>query len=138
MLAVEVVKEVRDRGVELAAVDDRLRFRPAGSLPPELKFELKEHKTEILEILADGHPLEPPCQRCSARSPRYAKLRNTGEVLQMARGILRVPEDPVTPPMPPGRDPMAQRSGDKVRFFKGDWREAEPRGFGVYRPDGAA
>ena len=37
----------------------------------------------------------------------------------------------------PGRDPMAQRGGEKVKFFKGTWRESWPEDFGVHRPDGA-
>jgi hypothetical protein len=38
---------------------------------------------------------------------------------------------------PPGRDPTVQRHGDKVGFFRGDWRKAWPRDFKVHRPDGA-
>jgi hypothetical protein len=55
---------------------------------------------------------------------RCAKIRNTGEVLQLAREVLGPVEDPVTPPGPVGRDPMAHRTGDKMEFFKGNWRAA--------------
>jgi hypothetical protein len=138
VLAVEVVKEVRGRGVELSDADDRLRFRPAGSLPPELKTELKEHKDEILEILANEHPLECLCLRCSTRAPSYAKIKTTGEVFELAREMFGRIEDPVTPPAPPGRDPMAKRGTDKARFFSDDWWEAEPQNFRAYRSGGVA
>ncbi len=66
------------------------------------------------------------------------KIRNTGEVHEMARSYFGPVEDPVTPSAPLGRDPLAQRAGEKVKFFKGDWREAWPEDFTAHRPDGAA
>ena len=145
MLAVKVVKKIRDRGLELSDADDRLRFRPAGSLSPELKAELKEHKNEILELLANEHPLKCSCQRCSTRTSSYAKIKTTGEVLQLAREVLpelkeedRVDLDELiqaNSPPEPGRDLLAKHETDKARFFGADWREAKPRNFTVHRPD---
>ena len=53
MLAAEVISKVKRRGVELFPVGDRLRFRPASALTPELVCELRRHKGEIIEALAD-------------------------------------------------------------------------------------
>src|SRR6185503_10643717 len=40
------------RGVELVPVGDRLRFRPASAVPPELRERLRVHKAEVLALLA--------------------------------------------------------------------------------------
>ncbi len=60
-------------------------------------------------------------------SPR-AQLANVGEVLEMARAWFGLVEDPVTPPPPPGRDPMVKRGTEKGCFFREDWRNAAPKG----------
>jgi hypothetical protein len=51
----EVLTEIGHRGVSLRAgrTKDRLHYRPAGGLPPELVAELKEHKAEIIEIMRE-------------------------------------------------------------------------------------
>jgi hypothetical protein len=71
---------------------------------------------------------------CSARAPRYAKLiEKRSEVLELARQYFGAVEDSVIPPPLPGRDPMVKRRADKAEFFMGDWREARPRDFKVYK-----
>jgi hypothetical protein len=69
-------------------------------------------------------------------------LESVAEVVELARHMLNptgIEYDPhPVPPAPPGRDPLVQRGGDKVTFFRGDWQEAEPQDFTVHRPDGVA
>jgi hypothetical protein len=57
---------------------------------------------------------------------RDTPIGNAVEVLALARAWFGPVEDPVTPL--PGRDPMAQKGTDKGRFFRGDWRNAAPKG----------
>jgi hypothetical protein len=136
MSAAHLLEDLTQRGVTLWSENGRVRCRgPKSVVTPEVVAKLKEHKEELLYTLSNGHPLECGCPYCSTRAPRYAKIRNTGEVLEMARGIFGVVEDPVTPPAPPGRDPLAKKNTDKARFFCGDWREAWPENFTVHRPD---
>ena len=51
MSAQALVAELRTRGVELIPAGDRIRFRPASAVPPELVERLRAHKAEVLAIL---------------------------------------------------------------------------------------
>ena len=51
MTAIDIIQDLRRRGVELQAAGDRLRFRPAGAIPPDLLERLREHKAEIIAAL---------------------------------------------------------------------------------------
>jgi hypothetical protein len=149
MSAAHLLEDLTRRGARLWAEDGRVRCRgPKSVVTPEVVEELKEHKAALLRALSDEHPLECPCQDCSARFPRYAKIKTTAEVLELAREVLPElkEEDRVdlgeliqaNSPPERGRDPLAKHETDKARFFGEDWREAEPRDFRVHRPDGAA
>lgn len=50
---IDVLNELRARGVELRAQGNRLRFRPVDRVTPDLLARLREHKAELLAIL-DG------------------------------------------------------------------------------------
>lgn len=53
----DLLSEIQARQVELMVVGDRLRIRPAGALPPDLREELRAHKAEVVELLkARGGP----------------------------------------------------------------------------------
>lgn len=53
----DLLSEIQARQVELMVVGDRLRIRPAGALPPDLREELRTHKAEVVELLrARGGP----------------------------------------------------------------------------------
>ena len=141
MSAAHLLEDLTRRGATLWAEDGRVRCRgPKSVVTPEVVAQLKESKADLLRTLSDPeHSLDCQCPDCSACAPRYAKIRNAGEVLDMARSYFGVIEDPLTPPEPlVQREDYGGKSGDRVRFFKGDWREAEPRDFTVHRPDGAA
>ena len=57
MSATEQLARRRTLGVELWADGDRLRVRaPTGVMTPELRAELAENKTELLEILSAPDP----------------------------------------------------------------------------------
>jgi hypothetical protein len=51
MTAPELLEALRTRGVTLEAVGDRLRFRPRGSVTPDLRAALVARKREILALL---------------------------------------------------------------------------------------
>lgn len=49
--AVELLSELKARGVELQAVGDRLRVRPVEAIGPELLEQVRQHKAEIITII---------------------------------------------------------------------------------------
>jgi hypothetical protein len=51
MKSVQILSETRRHGIELKAVGDRLLFRPAQDVPPELLSAIRTHKTGLLELL---------------------------------------------------------------------------------------
>lgn len=53
MIAVEVLTELRHRGVELFVAHGTLRYRaPRGVLTPELRATLSAHKAELVRLLS--------------------------------------------------------------------------------------
>ena len=55
MMVVDLLEELRRRGIQLWAEGDKLRFRaPDQALTPELRAELAARKTEILSFLQKG------------------------------------------------------------------------------------
>jgi len=58
VIALEVLTELRHRGVELTVANGELRYRaPRGVLTPELRATLSAHKTELVAMLSE--PAEP-------------------------------------------------------------------------------
>jgi TubC N-terminal docking domain len=51
----ELLCQIAEHGVSLRCgwTEDRLHFAPAGTLPPHLVAELKEHKREVIQILRE-------------------------------------------------------------------------------------
>jgi hypothetical protein len=68
--AAALVEALRSRGVELVPVGDRLRFRPASKIPPELLERLRERKGEVIAILT-ARPSEVPSSPPAFRSVRW-------------------------------------------------------------------
>lgn len=52
MGAPEVLAELTRRGVEVAVVGDRIRFRPQSAVTPDLRAALAEHKADLIRILS--------------------------------------------------------------------------------------
>ena len=52
MGAVELLSELRRRGLELQVRGDRLRYRPRSALTPDLAQRVQAHKVELLALLA--------------------------------------------------------------------------------------
>jgi hypothetical protein len=56
--AADVLLELLERGIEVGAVDGRIRCRHAvGALSPGLAARVSEHREEILALLADRDAL---------------------------------------------------------------------------------
>ncbi len=115
LAAAKVLSRVQGHGITLVPDGNRLRFHPASALTTEMIDELRQHKETILKILR---------RRGDVQQDASPLIEDAGEVLQIAREVLGQVEDPVTPPPPPGRDPMVKRGTAKGRFFQGDWRES--------------
>jgi hypothetical protein len=49
--SVQILSETRRRGIELRAEGDRLLFRSAQTVSPELRTSIRRHKAELLELL---------------------------------------------------------------------------------------
>jgi hypothetical protein len=51
----ELLCQIAEQGVTLRCgkTEDRLHYAPAGTLPPHLVVELKEHKPEVIQILRE-------------------------------------------------------------------------------------
>jgi hypothetical protein len=61
MTAMQLLADLRQRGIKLAAHDGRLRFHPKAAVGPQLLLTLRRHKAELLALLL-GEPLT--CRRC--------------------------------------------------------------------------
>jgi hypothetical protein len=53
MTATELITTLQVRGIKLEAQGDRLRYRPASAVTPELLKALAAHKVEILSLLRE-------------------------------------------------------------------------------------
>ena len=56
MGAADLLAEARAIGLEVAGVGGRLRIRPAGTCPPELRARLLEHRDALLAYLRGPGP----------------------------------------------------------------------------------
>ena len=60
MNALDLLTDLRSRGVHLSPSGDRLRYRaPRGVLTDELLGQLRDHKAELLEELRRSTPSQP-------------------------------------------------------------------------------
>ena len=63
MTAVQIIRDLQSRGVELRAEGNRLRFRPKEALTPDTVEVLRRHKSEIIAALT------VPTVRARVRGP---------------------------------------------------------------------
>jgi hypothetical protein len=161
MSAERVLADIEGRGVTVVRVGDKLRYRPASVLTPELLTALREHKEAILEFLAkreargspdareygeDGDPVDPirlPNESAAVwmrRVREFRRRRRSGEDDEQRRR-----EPPAEPSVPapartdeldkPRLDRLAHRHTEKARFFRESMREVEERRrTGIYPP----
>ncbi|NOT02350.1 MAG: hypothetical protein HOP29_17220 [Phycisphaerales bacterium] len=55
----QLLQDLQRRGVTVRAVGDRIGFKPADAVPPELVERMRRHKTELLAMLR-GRNRRPP------------------------------------------------------------------------------
>ncbi len=53
MTAISILDQVSSLGVELRAVDNRLQVRPSGVLPDDLRAALRQHRSEVVAVVAE-------------------------------------------------------------------------------------
>jgi len=96
--AAELLRELQSRGVELAAAGDRLRFRPASAVPPDLRAVLAEHKRELLAALtpSPATEAEPVPTRPSSSAPAWLTGPALARLPEPMQG-LTCPRDGWTP-----------------------------------------
>ena len=76
----ELLYRIAEHGITLRCgrTEDRLSYSPAGALPSELVTELKEHKTEIIQILREDEEFR-----------RTGRIQSTRQVFDLARDYFR-------------------------------------------------
>lgn len=90
--AASLLHELRERGVYLEVVGDRLRFRPVDGVPPDLRQQLAAAKPAILDLLhqeaiasdAGDGPI-PSAARCSSCLERDFVRPRAGGTWRCAR-----------------------------------------------------
>jgi hypothetical protein len=103
MTAAEILEQAHAAGIGLAVVDGRLALR--GNAPAELRAQIRQHKAELVELLAPVRSARGPCVNCGAPVTWTNGLRNWfGELVH-----LRCPD---LTPMLPGHDGGDEKSGD--------------------------
>ena|SRR5215204_5730618 len=108
-----VLDDLRVRGYVASVNGDRLKLRGPCRPPAELEQRLRECRDELVRLLREEE----------------SKVGTGAEVFELARKRFPNRDDLPAPPPVPGRDPLAKRSTDKARFFRGDWRRAWPQDF---------
>jgi thioesterase domain-containing protein len=104
--------DLRDRDIRVWAARDRLRCNaPAGALTPELRDQLRKHKSEILEFLCTAEALSRqqraivPLQPRGTRAPVFAVGGHNGDVFCYRALVQYLGEDqPFFGLQPPGVD----------------------------------
>lgn len=74
MLAAEILDTCKKLGISVYVEGDKLFCEPGSLLPPDLKPQIREHKAELIDLLAGMCFCQPPmppadvegqrCQRC--------------------------------------------------------------------------
>jgi hypothetical protein len=73
MTAPELLADLRARGIRVRVVGDRLRLAPLEVLTPELLEVVRQHKPELLRLLAGRHEVSTPaaCSWCGGALAPY-------------------------------------------------------------------
>ena len=131
--------ELRSRDVRLWADGDRLRCdAPAGVLTPDLRDQLRQRKSEILEFLRTAESLTRqqraivPMQPRGTRTPVFAVPGHNGDIFAFSDLARQLGEDqPFLGLHPPGLDgnsePLA-RAEDIAAYFADQIQAFRPSG----------
>ena len=131
--------ELRSRDIQVWADGDRLRCdAPAGVLPPELRDQLRQRKSDILKFLRSAELLcrqqraIVPMQPNGERTPIFAVAGHNGDVFCYRALAQHLGGDqPFFGLQPPGLDrrsePLA-RVEDLAAYFAGQIRAFRPNG----------
>jgi thioesterase domain-containing protein len=85
--AAALLSELRRRDIQVQVIGDELRCSaPAGALTPELRHRLREHKNDVLQLLASAQALAAqqraivPLQPTGSATPVFAVPGHNGDV----------------------------------------------------------
>ena len=80
MTAHELIAQLQEKGVELKSSGDRLVIdAPKGTITPEIRSALAEHKADLLAILSQ--PAAPATQ-AAAEAPAAPELRAASQFIE--------------------------------------------------------
>ena len=85
MDAATLLAELARRGVTLEASGDRLRWKPAGAVPPNLRHALATYKPELFALLAKRERLVV-CPECGAEMRRQNYVLEYGRAWWCSNG----------------------------------------------------
>jgi TubC N-terminal docking domain len=114
-LAIDVLREVSEAGGTVRLEGQLLRLSGPEPLPDELRARLRQHKAEIVALLAATKPdndvaPEVPAVHSGARLPQ-----------EIAAGVHAIISADGARGIPPNRWPRVQ--GDAARLIEGGWAQ---------------
>ena len=139
MMVPTFLAELRSRDVEVWADGDHLRCAaPAGVLTPDLRDQLQQRKSEILEFLRSAKSLAQqqraivPLQPRGTRTPVFGVAGHNGDVFCYRALVQHLGEDqPFFGLQPPGLDGRSEpltRVEDLAAYFAAQIRAFHPNG----------
>lgn len=139
MKVLEFLVMLRDRDIQVWADGDRLRCNaPAGALTAELREELRQRKSDILEFLRSAGALANqqraivPLQPRGKRTPVFAVAGHNGDVFCFRALAKQLGEDqPFFGLQPPGLDGQSEplaRIEKLAEYFAAQIRGFQPNG----------
>ena len=139
MSAAEFLSELRSRDIRVWSLGGELRCNArAGALTPELRDQLRERKSEILEFLASAQALAGqqraivPLQRHGERTAIFGVPGHNGDVFCYRALAQALGDDqPFFGLQPPGLDREAEpltRVEDIAAYFAAQIRAFQPQG----------
>lgn len=83
-----LLQVLSDARIELWPIGDRIRFRPYSDITPDLLEELREHKWELLSMLASSGHRPPPynCIKCGSPVVLQQWIRGGGWIYRCSCG----------------------------------------------------
>jgi thioesterase domain-containing protein len=134
-----LLSELRRRDIQVQAVGSELRCSaPAGALTPELREQLRQHKADLLALLASAQALAGqaraivPLRRNGKRTPVFGVPGHNGDVFCYRALAQCLGEDqPFFGLQPPGLDGEGEpltRVEDLAAYFAGQMRAFRPEG----------